>query len=95
MNKTKQVIRQYIIENFLFGEDEGLENDTSLLEKKIIDSTGILELVAFLEREFSIRIRDDELIPENLDSIDNMDNYLLAKKIPPAECASTGNWVVI
>ncbi|GAB7026142.1 acyl carrier protein [Geotalea toluenoxydans] len=95
MKETKETIRKYIVENFLFGEDEGLKDDTSLLEKKIIDSTGILELVAFLEKEFSIRIRDDELVPENLDSIDNMHHYLSGKKTPSADCCSAGAWVSI
>lgn len=95
MNKTKETIRKYIVENFLFGEDEGLTDDTSLLEKRIVDSTGILELVAFLEREFSIRIKDEELIPENLDSIDNMHHYLQTKRPPPADSCTTGSWVAI
>lgn len=95
MKETKETIRKYIVENFLFGEDEGLKDDTSLLEKKIIDSTGILELVAFLEKEFSIRIRDDELVPENLDSIDNINHYLSGKKTASADCCSAGAWVSI
>ncbi|WP_243373887.1 acyl carrier protein [Geotalea sp. SG265] len=95
MHKTKETIRKYIVENFLFGEEEGLKDDTSLLEKKIIDSTGILELVAFLEREFSIRVSDEELVPENLDSIDNMHQYLLTKKMPPVDCSSAGTWIAI
>lgn len=95
MTKTKETIRKYIVENFLFGEEDGLEDDTSLLEKKILDSTGILELVAFLEREFSIRVKDEELIPENLDSIDNMHQYLAGKKTSPADCVGAGAWVSI
>lgn len=95
MKKTKETIRKYIVENFLFGEDEGLTDDTSLLEKRIVDSTGILELVAFLEREFSIRIKDEELIPENLDSIDNMHHYLQTKRPPLADSCTTGSWVAV
>ena len=74
------VIRQFIIENFLFEEDEGLKEDTSFLENGIIDSTGILELVAFLEETFEIAIEDEELIPENLDSIENVVQYVQKKK---------------
>jgi len=70
------VIRQYIIENFLFGEEDGLRDDTSFLDSGIVDSTGILELVAYLEEEFGISIADEELIPENLDSIANVVAYL-------------------
>ena len=75
----KQAIRDFVIENFLFGEANGLKDDTSFLEEGIIDSTGILELVTFLEDEFSITVEDEELIPENLDSIGNVANFLERK----------------
>ena len=80
-NSIKQKIREFIIENFLFGTDEGFKDETSFLEGGIIDSTGILELVAFLEEEFSISVDDEEMIPENLDSINNVTAYL-QKKLP-------------
>ena len=76
-NRTK--IREFIVENFLFGSDEGLTDDASFLEEGIIDSTGVLELVNYLEEEFSITIDDEELIPENLDSINNVMTYLVKK----------------
>jgi len=76
-NKTK--IRAFIVENFLFGNDDGLKDETSFLEEGIIDSTGVLELVTFLEEEFEITIDDEELIPENLDSINNVTAYLEKK----------------
>ena len=72
----KEKIRSFIIENFLFGNDEGLNDDSSFLDEGIIDSTGILELVSFLEEEFSITVDDDDLVPENLDSINNVVAYL-------------------
>jgi acyl carrier protein len=75
--KTK--IRTFIVENFLFGKDEGLEDETSFLDEGIIDSTGILELVNFMEEEFHIKVDDEELIPENLDSIRNVVAYLEKK----------------
>jgi acyl carrier protein len=76
-----ETMRQFIIENFLFGEDEGLQKDTSFLENGIIDSTGILELVAFLEETYDITVEDEELIPENLDSIGNVVQYLGKKQV--------------
>ena len=76
----KQAIREFIVENFLFGEANGLKDDTSFLEEGIIDSTGILELVTFLEDEFSITVEDEELVPENLDSIANVVQYLTTKQ---------------
>lgn len=78
-NGIKQKIREFIIDNFLFGSENGLENDTSFLESGIIDSTGILELVNYIEEEFSISVEDEDLIPENLDSINNVVSYLQLK----------------
>jgi acyl carrier protein len=74
------VIRNFVIEDFLFGDDQDLERDTSFLESGIIDSTGILELVDYLEATFGITVADEELIPENLDSIDNVLRYLERKR---------------
>ena len=74
------VIRTFIIENFLFEENPSLKEGTSFLESGIIDSTGILELVSFLEEKFGISVADEELVPENLDSIANVVAYLGRKK---------------
>ena len=79
MSETRDKIRAFIMENFLFGNDQGLNDDTSLLDEGIIDSTGILELVSFLEEEFSISVEDEEILPENLDSIKNVVAYLERK----------------
>jgi acyl carrier protein len=79
MNEVGAKIKSFVVENFLFGEDGNLEEDTSFLEEGIIDSTGILELVSFLEEEFSITVDDEDLVPENLDSIKNVVTYLEKK----------------
>jgi len=76
MSETRDKIRAFILENFLFGNDQGLNDDISFLDEGIIDSTGILELVSFLEEEFSISVEDEEILPENLDSIKNVVAYL-------------------
>ena len=77
---VKQKIRTFIFENFLFDAEEGdLLNDSSFLDQGIIDSTGVLELVTYLEEEFDITIEDEELIPENLDSINNVNAFLETK----------------
>ena len=81
MNELSYKIRAFVVDNFLFGNDNGLKNDSSFLDEGIIDSTGILELVSFMEEEFSISVDDEELVPENLDSINNVTVYL-EKKIP-------------
>ena len=76
MSETRDKIRAFILENFLFGNDQGLNDDISFLDEGIIDSTGILELVSFLEEEFSISVEDEEILPENLDSIKNAVAYI-------------------
>jgi acyl carrier protein len=72
-------IRNFILENFILENPEDLVDDESMLEKGIIDSTGVLELVAFLESTYEIKVEDEELIPENLDSIKNIVAYLEKK----------------
>ncbi len=76
MSELKEKIRIFVMENFLFGSDWDLDDKTSFLEEGIIDSTGILELVAFIEGTFEITVKDEELIPENLDSIANVVRYI-------------------
>jgi acyl carrier protein len=78
----KAKIRDYIIENFLFGDAEPLSSDSlSLLDEGIIDSVGVMELVAFLEQDFGLSVEDEELIPENLDSVDNLANFISRKQV--------------
>ena len=80
-NTIEQLIRGFIVENFLFGEsDNGLKDTDSFLESGIIDSTGILELVAFLEENYDIHVEDEELIPENLGSIVDVTAYVQRKQ---------------
>ena len=79
MSDLKEDIKAFVIENFLFGSDDGLEDTTSFMDEGIIDSTGILELIGFLEEEYSISVEDEELIPENLDSLNNVVAYLRRK----------------
>jgi len=76
MSALKDKIRVFVMENFLFDDNGDLGDDTSFLEHGIIDSTGILELVAFIEETFEITVKDEELIPENLDSIANVVRYI-------------------
>lgn len=73
-------LRQYVVENFLFGQDANrLGNGDSFLETGILDSTGMLEVVSFLEETWGIKVEDEELVPENLDSIDNLAEYVRRK----------------
>ena len=77
---VQEAIHTYIVENFLFGEGAGLQDSDPLLETGIIDSTGVLELISFLENRFSIVIEDLEIIPENLDTIARMSAFVAAKQ---------------
>lgn len=76
MDKVKEKVRAFIIENFLFGEDNNLNNDTSFLDEGIIDSTGVLELIEYLEEKFNIQINDEDMIPENIDSLNNLERFI-------------------
>ena len=74
-------IRNFIVENFMMGMNpDELSDSDSLLDKGIIDSTGVLELVGFLEENYQIQIEDEELVPENLDSVDNLANFIKKKQ---------------
>ncbi len=74
-------IREFIFENFLFdASEEDLDNDASFLEQGIIDSTGVLELVEWLEETFEFKIDDEELIPENLDSVNLIASFIDRKQ---------------
>lgn len=77
-----KVIREFVISNFLYGDGSGLTDDTSFLESGIIDSTGMLELIAFLDNTFHTRIQPEEMIAENLDSVSRVANFLSRKLVP-------------
>ena len=75
----QESVREFIVENFLFGDEEGFENEASFFDSGIVDSTGILEIVSFIEEEYEIKVEDEELIPENFSSIVTIDQYLKRK----------------
>jgi acyl carrier protein len=83
-------VRNFVVQNFLFGDAELLEDDTSFMEKGIIDSTGILELVMFLEETYKVKVEDDELVPENLDSLENINRFLASKLSTSASSSEQG-----
>lgn len=80
MQDPREKLRHFIRESFLFGGDDELRDADSFLDMGIVDSTGVLELVAFLESEWELTIDDSELVPENLDSIDNLVAFLERKR---------------
>lgn len=74
-------LRLYILNNYLFTDDQSmLDNDDSFLEKGIIDSTGIMEMILFLEQECGIRVEDEDMIPENLDSVNRIVAFVSRKR---------------
>ena len=78
--EAENKVREFILSNYLFTDDQSvLSSEDSFLNKGIIDSTGILELIFFLEEEFGIKVDDSEMIPENLDSVANVVKYINKK----------------
>jgi acyl carrier protein len=86
-NELAATLRHFITENFLFGVESDFADDDSLLQRGIVDSTGVLELISFLETTFAVTVADDELAPENLDSIANLVRFIAAKRQPAAATA--------
>lgn len=81
MTAAADEIRHFILENFLFGQADAFPGaDESLLMAGAIDSTGVLELVLFLEERFQIQVDDAELVPENLDSLNQLAAYVERKQ---------------
>ncbi|HEY5603055.1 MAG TPA: acyl carrier protein [Gammaproteobacteria bacterium] len=77
----EQKVRDYILDNYLFTDDQSaLSNEDSFLNKGIIDSTGIMEVIFFLEEQFGIQVQDEEMVPENLDSVKNITSYIQRKQ---------------
>jgi acyl carrier protein len=75
----RETVTEFVIENFLFGDGDRLKDDTSFIEGGIVDSTGIMELVAFLEETYGIVVEDEEVVPENLDSLARVVTFLQRK----------------
>jgi len=79
MNTVRHEIRNFILENYYFNQDGPLGDEDSFMDRGIIDSTGILELVSFLEEKYVIEIDSDETMPDNLDSIARLTNFVNVK----------------
>lgn len=76
VSETRDKVRTFIVENFLFGDGDRLQDDTSFLEEGVINSTGVLELVLFLEETFDMTVEDEEVTPDNLDSIEQIEAFV-------------------
>ena len=74
---TESAIRAFVLENFLYTDNgDSLRDDASFLEEGIVDSTGVLELVMFVEEQFAFPVEDDEIVPENFDSVQQLAQYV-------------------
>jgi acyl carrier protein len=80
VSDTTNKVREFIMKNFYVADAAKLTDGTSLLDQGIIDSTGVLELVSFLESEFGLEVGDMEIVPDNLDSIEAISAYVARKK---------------
>ena len=80
MRDIKQTVKNYIDENLLMGgRGEEIRDDSSFLDIGVLDSTGVIELVSFLEKTFAIKVLDEEMVPENLDTLTNIERYVNSK----------------
>lgn len=81
-----ETVKAYVVENFLFGDDSRIGPKTDFIENGILDSTGVLELIGFLEEKYGIRVEDDEVVPDNMNSLEKITLYISRKtgKIQPA-----------
>jgi acyl carrier protein len=76
----KEQIRQFVTTNFYVADPAALKDSESLLDQGIIDSTGVLEVIFFIEETFGIKVEDSEMLPENLDSVDRIADFVSRKK---------------
>ncbi|HPI91974.1 MAG TPA: acyl carrier protein [Deltaproteobacteria bacterium] len=82
MADVSAVVTQFIRENFIAGRsDVTIDPEVSLIESGIMDSTGVLELVEYLEATFDIKVEDEELVPENLETVNNIVTFLKTKGV--------------
>lgn len=79
-HETRAQVRQFILTNFYVADPNTLTDRASLLDSGVIDSTGVLEVIAYLERDFGVTVADDEIAPENLDSIERIAAYVARKQ---------------
>jgi acyl carrier protein len=76
MNQQKELVKNFIVDNFLFGDEEKIKDDTDFFRSGIIDSTGIIELVGFIESSFPLKVEDEELVVNNFSTLNNVSAYL-------------------
>lgn len=86
--ELKKQIRDFVTTNFYVADPAALEDRTSLLDQGIIDSTGVLEVIMFIETTFGVTVEDSEMLPENLDSIERIAAFVTSKRAQPVPMAA-------
>jgi acyl carrier protein len=80
MRGVKDTVKAFLLDNFLMGSgDQDIQDETSFMESHILDSTGFIELINYLEEQFEIQVTDDEMVPHNLDSLKNIEHFVSGK----------------
>jgi acyl carrier protein len=79
---VRDKVQRFVLENFYVVDSSRITDEISLLDNGIIDSTGVLEVISFLEGEFGIMVEDEEIVPENLDSIARIAGFVHGKTTP-------------
>ena len=81
MQDTKNLVRKFLLDNFVMGGNVAIADDASFMKGHILDSTGFIELILFIEETFGVKVDDDEMLPENFDSLLNIEGYVGRKRL--------------
>ena len=80
MQDAKAIVRRFLLDTIVMADDLEIGDETSFMDAHILDSTGFIELITFVEETFGITVEDEEMLPENFDSLRNIDDYLARKR---------------
>ena len=80
MQDIKNLVRKFLLDNFVMGGNVTIADDTSFMKGHILDSTGFIELILFIEESFGVKVDDAEMLPENFDSLLNIEGYVARKR---------------
>lgn len=80
MQDVKSAVRQFLLDNFLMGSNAAIADDASFMKGHVLDSSGFMELILFLEENLGVKVDDAELLPENLDSLNSIDAFVARKR---------------
>jgi acyl carrier protein len=84
MEDVQQRVKRFVMENFFVSDPSEIGDDTSLIATGMVDSTGMLEVITFLESEFGVRVRDQEMVPGNLETIGRISAFVERKRAAPS-----------